>query len=73
MEEGLTVVTRVVGLDIPDQNTIVYPFQLSATVDLAPTYYRNRRRLLQLSQMPYGNDTSYYPQDDLQVHAPCLT
>jgi hypothetical protein len=46
VEEGLTVVSRAVSLDFPQKETIVYPFELNMVLDLAPTYYRNRRRHL---------------------------
>ena len=37
---------RAIGLDIPAKEAIVYPFEMAITLDLAPTYYRNRRRFL---------------------------
>ena len=62
VEEGLTVVSRTIGLEFPNYDVIVYPFKLETTLELAPTYYRNRRRLLQT------NDPSAYKVCSGSVH-----
>lgn len=50
VEEGLTVVSRAVGLNFPQWEEVVYPVELNMELDLAPNYYTSRRRhLLQQS------------------------
>lgn len=69
LEEGLTVVTGAVALDIPDPNAIVYPLLVTMTLQLAPTFYSQRRRLL--LQAPSAND-SMTPNYQAWCHVLCM-